>query len=128
MCLSTHSKRFKLTYYAYMIAGIHPLLNHAITHCEIQHDLTHVYIAYIIIDQHILLKSISEKHHYAYMIAGIHPLLNHTVTQIVKFNMIHSYMLMCPSTNSKRFKLTYYAYMIAGIHPLLNHAVTHYEV
>jgi hypothetical protein len=33
-------------------------------------------------------------------------------------------MLMCPSTNSKRFKLTYIAYMIAGIHPLLNHAVT----
>ena len=62
------------------------------------------------------------------MIAGIHPLLNHAVTEIVKFDMINAYTLMCPSTNSKRFKHTYYAYMIAGIHPLLNHAVTHCEI
>ena len=62
------------------------------------------------------------------MISGIHPLLNHAVAEIMKFDMINAYMLMCPSTNSKRFKLTYYAYMIAGIHPFLNHAVTHCEI
>ena len=65
---------------------------------------------------------------HAFMNTGIHPLLNHAVTQIVKFDMINAYMLIGPSTNSKRFKLTYYAYMIAGIHPLLNHAVTHFVI
>ena len=59
------------------------------------------------------------------MIAGIHPLLNHAVTQFVIFIMIHAHMLMCPSTNSKRSKITNYVNMIAGIHPLLNHAITH---
>jgi hypothetical protein len=32
-------------YEVYMIAGIHPFLNHAVTHCEIQHDsLIYAYV------------------------------------------------------------------------------------
>jgi len=57
--------------HAFMITGIHPLINHVEFHkscgntnCEIPHDYSHKRICV----------------HYVYMIAGIHPLLNHAIT------------------------------------------------
>jgi hypothetical protein len=66
--------------HAFMITGIHPLLNHVEFHkscgntnCEIPHDYSHKCICV----------------YYVYMIAGIHPLLNHAITHC-EINMIHS--------------------------------------
>jgi len=67
--------------HAFMITGIHPLLNHVEFHkscgntnCDIHHD-SRIY-AYVSQYQ----SKRSKLTNYVYMIAGIHPLLNHAIT------------------------------------------------